>query len=334
MNRYSIILPVYNGGDYFKESVYSILSQTYTAFDLHVLDNHSTDGSSEWIAALKDPRIKMYRSENFLSMEENWKRILTIPKNEMMTIIGHDDLFHADYLSTINDLVEKYPDASLYQSHFRFINANGDFIRPCQRMEEKQSIEEFMISIFTHTIDTMGTGYLMRSSDYHRIGGIHPLPNLLFADHKLWFDLTAISYKATASAECFSYRLHENISKTTNPVKYIRAFYMFMDYLNEFKTTSGEINEVIRKYAPGYISYYCSSLSHRLLKTPVAQREGMTVHEFIEECRKYADKLSPGSNFEPEKQFKIRLARQIDDNSILRNAFLLFKKFYKKPIYS
>ena len=49
MNRYSIILPVYNGGEYFKECVFSILSQTYACFDLHVLDNHSTDGSSEWI---------------------------------------------------------------------------------------------------------------------------------------------------------------------------------------------------------------------------------------------------------------------------------------------
>ena len=80
MNRYSIILPVYNGGEYFKECVFSILSQTYACFDLHVLDNHSTDGSSEWIKTLKDPRIKIYRSESFLSMEENWKRILDIPK--------------------------------------------------------------------------------------------------------------------------------------------------------------------------------------------------------------------------------------------------------------
>ena len=201
-------------------------------------------------------------------------------------------------------------------------------------MDETQSIEEFMISIFTHKIDTMGTGYMMRSSDYHLVGGIHPLPNLLFADHKLWFDITAISYKATEKEECFSYRLHENISKTTNPVKYIRAFYMFMDYLNEFKNQSAGVKGVIEKHAPDYISYYCSSLSHRLLKTPVSLREGMTVHEFIEQCRKYAQLLSPGSDFQPEKQFRIRIAKQIDDNSFLRSAFLLFKKFYKKPIYS
>lgn len=334
MNRYSIILPVYNGGEYFKESVFSIISQSYTGFDLHILDNCSTDGSSEWIRSLKDSRIKVYRSERFLSMEENWKRILTIPKNELMTIIGHDDLLHAHYLSAMNEFIEKHPDASLYQSHFRFINAKGDFIKTCQPMDEIQSIEEFMISIFTHKIDTMGTGYMMRSADYETVGGIHPFPNLLFADHKLWFDLTAISYKATLNEECFSYRLHENISKTTNPVKYIKAFYTFMDNLAEFKNRSAGINDVIQKYGPDYISYYCGSLSHRLLKTPVENREGMTVHEFIQQCRHYGQILSPGSDFEPEKKFRIRIARQIDDNRILRNAFLLFKKFYKKPIYS
>ena len=52
-NRYSIILPVRNGGDYAKECVKGILSQTYSDFNLLVLDNNSNDGTLEWIKSIK-----------------------------------------------------------------------------------------------------------------------------------------------------------------------------------------------------------------------------------------------------------------------------------------
>src|SRR5437868_2299364 len=113
MKKFSIILPVYNGGDYVKECVQSILSQSLPEFNLHVLDNLSTDGTAEWIDSLKDERIKIYRSEKFLSMEQNWQRALAIDKNEMMTLIGHDDVLHANYLETMQALIEKHPQASL-----------------------------------------------------------------------------------------------------------------------------------------------------------------------------------------------------------------------------
>src|SRR4029078_5164379 len=125
--KYSLILPVYNGGEYVKECVQSILSQSFSQFNLHVLDNYSTDGTLEWLSSLKDERIKIYPAERFLPMEENWQRILSIPRNEMMTIIGHDDLLDSNYLASMDAFIQKHPDASLYQAHFRFIDQQGKF---------------------------------------------------------------------------------------------------------------------------------------------------------------------------------------------------------------
>jgi glycosyltransferase involved in cell wall biosynthesis len=331
---YSIILPVRNGGEYVKGCVTSILSQPFSDFNLHILDNNSNDGTLEWIKSLNDKRIKIYPSETSLSMEENWGRIVSIPKNEFMTMIGHDDILDKDYLSVINELIRKYPNASLYQTHFRFINADGNIVRKCKRMPETQSVSEFMESIFTNTLDTMGTGYMMRSSDYDELGGIHPYPNLLFADHELWIRLTAISYKVTANEECFAFRVHESVSRKSVAAKYIQAFFRFMDFLKELQFKDQKVNEVIKTHIPGYIRYYCRSLSHRLLRTPEPQREGITVTSFIEQCKKYADELAPANQFYPYKQFNIRLAKMIDNNILSRRLYLLFKKIFKKPIYS
>jgi glycosyltransferase involved in cell wall biosynthesis len=61
--RYSIILPVKNGGEYVKKSINSILRQELDTFNLIVLDNNTTDGATEWINSLKDNRINLYKSE-------------------------------------------------------------------------------------------------------------------------------------------------------------------------------------------------------------------------------------------------------------------------------
>ena len=45
----SILLPVYNAGIYLQESVESILKQTYTEFELLILDDGSTDGCTDFL---------------------------------------------------------------------------------------------------------------------------------------------------------------------------------------------------------------------------------------------------------------------------------------------
>src|SRR5688500_2103522 len=98
MKKYSIILPVRNGGNYFKECVRSILEQTNQDFNLVVLDNSSTDQTLEWIESPEDSRIIIHRSESSLTIVESWARIRKIEKGEFMTMIGHDDLLHSNYL--------------------------------------------------------------------------------------------------------------------------------------------------------------------------------------------------------------------------------------------
>ena len=104
MGKFSIILPVKNGGEYLKLCVKSILGQTCQDFNLIILDNNSQDGSLQWISSLGDPRIVIHPSSKSLTIEENWGRIKNIAKNEYMTMIGHDDILHEFYLEEMDKL--------------------------------------------------------------------------------------------------------------------------------------------------------------------------------------------------------------------------------------
>jgi glycosyltransferase involved in cell wall biosynthesis len=332
--KYSIILPVKNGGEYVKECVDSILAQTFPGFNLHVLENCSNDGTTEWLQTLKDERIIVIPSEKSLSIEENWARILSINKNEFMTIIGHDDLLDKNYLQTMNDLIEQHPDASLYQTHFRFINAKGNFIRHCKPMDEKQTAAEFLSSFLQRNIDVNGTGFMMRSKDYNVIGGIPLYPNLLFADFELWIKASEISYKRTSLKECFLFRLHKSTTTISADIKMQNAFKQFIYFLQALKNKNAEFDNVIRNDAIGFIQFWCKGLTHRLMRTPKSKRNNLSVALFLSECKQYADILVPGNNFNPLKDVSIRVAKQIDKFSFSRSLFLLFKKIYSKPILS
>jgi glycosyltransferase involved in cell wall biosynthesis len=330
--KFSIILPVKNGGEYVKECVQSILAQTYTDFTLHILENKSTDGTAEWLQTLNDERIVIIPSEMSLSIEENWARILSIQRNEFMTIIGHDDLLDANYLQVMNDLIDQYPDASLYQTHFRFIDAKGNFIRHCIPMKEKLSAAQFLSKFLQRNIDVNGTGFMLRSFDYNTVKGIPPYPNLLFADFELWINISRLAHIAISPAECFSFRLHQSTTAISADIKMQNAFETFILFLHSLQLQSIEFDNEIKTHALEYIQVWCKGLAHRLLRTPKSKRDNLTVALFLNNCKQYANMLLPDNNFNPSANNSIRLAKLIDNFSISRNLFLIFKKIYSKPI--
>jgi glycosyltransferase involved in cell wall biosynthesis len=326
MNKFSIILPVRNGGEYVKECVRSILAQSLTNFNLHVLDNCSTDDSVAWIESLHDNRIIIYRSDRDLSIEESWGRIKDIPKNEFMTMIGHDDLLYPNYLQEMDALITKHPKATLYQTHFTYINETGALIRSCLPMDEVQYGHEFLAFQFTKILESTGTGYLMRSLDFDAAGGMPvDYPNLLFADYSLWAHLALAGYKATSLKECFSYRLHQSTSRVTNGALYQQAFSRYVQFLKESMQKDQGIKEVINRYGLLFLLYYCESLAHRLLKTPVSQRS-LKVEDWVAKCETFAADLIPGQSFRPREVFRIRIAIQLDQSAFGRGIFNIYKK--------
>lgn len=248
-----------------------------------------------------------------------------------MTLIGHDDLLHNNYLETMKALIDKYPDASLYQAHFIYIDGKGQAIRKCKPMAETESAEEFLNKFLKDEIDVMGTGFMMRSADYDTIGGIPNYPNLLFADFELWLNLTALKYKATSRVECFSFRIHSSTTAISPDLKFQRAFKQFIQFLKNMGDQKESIRSVVRENAGGFLLKYCQGLTHRLLRTPRENRDNLTVKELVKDCRELAGSLSI-EEFKPERIPSIRIAIMLDKYAWSRNLFLFFKKIHPKPL--
>src|SRR4029079_16931845 len=75
--RYSILLPTRNGIRYLPHAIDSVLSQSFQDFELIVSDNHSGDGTAEYLTKLSDPRLVRLKPDAELSMTHHFEFILS-----------------------------------------------------------------------------------------------------------------------------------------------------------------------------------------------------------------------------------------------------------------
>lgn len=236
--KFSIFLPVRNGMPYITDAVKSVLNQTYDKFELHIMDNNSSDGTLEWCQSINDTRVKVSTSLNSLSIEDSWGRILELNKNEFITMFAHDDILLPNFLKNINNLINLYPDANLYQVNGELIDHRGSLIRECRSINEIETSWEYLQARFSGNRDVFGTGYVMRGDKYDSLGGIPKFDKLSFADDALWVMLLDDGYKACCKIKSIQIRVHENSVSATNPSNwygFLVAINQFAEFLDKYE---------------------------------------------------------------------------------------------------
>lgn len=123
----SVCIPAYNSAETIRETVASVLSQTYGNLELIIVDDQSKDTTWEVIKELadQDERIKIYLNQQNLGMAGNWNRCLELCSGEYIKLLCADDLIHETLIEREVALMEEYPQALLVQTDTRFIDING-----------------------------------------------------------------------------------------------------------------------------------------------------------------------------------------------------------------
>ena len=107
--RYSILIPSRNGGKYLPTCVQSIIEQHYDNYELVISDDHSDDGTKEYLATLKHKNIRVVEPPQHLSMAEHWEWVLAHATGEWMIFVGQDDGLQP-YFFTLADKLTRLAD--------------------------------------------------------------------------------------------------------------------------------------------------------------------------------------------------------------------------------
>jgi len=221
---FSIVLPVRNGAQYLRQTIDSVLEQTYTRWELVILENASTDQTVSIIQTYTDRRISMIRAPSALSIEDNWARIPGLDLQGYVTFISHDDLIYPGFLDEMARLIQAEPGASLYQTSYHFIDESGQIIREAKAGPPREQAREMIQDIHSFNRESVSVGYVARRDDFKAVGGFPKYPGLLFADLILWYRLVALSYKASSPQRLAAFRLHQhNATRSSQLVNYYQA---------------------------------------------------------------------------------------------------------------
>lgn len=251
-SRFTFVIPVYNGMPYIKDCIESIFAQSYKNYNICVLENNSSDGTYEYLKELNNPLINIIRSEETLSIEENWARILNCPKSEFMVFACSDDTFYPYFLDTVVDLIEKYPDASLYRTRFTVIDEFNRITGVSNDPPEIMTAYDMLKGLLRQTYSSTVAGYITRSNDYEKVGGIDCVNKLAYSDDILFNKLASISYLATSPLYACSYRRHsKTTSSNTDDNTLKNAFIHYFEYIKSLNNP--KMNKIVKRYIYRYL---------------------------------------------------------------------------------
>lgn len=123
----SVGLPVYNGARYLRQTLDSLLAQTYQNYEIIISDNASED-ETEAICRVyeaRDPRVRYYRSEQNKGPFWNYKRVYELASGEYFMWHAHDDLRDPRCLSLCVDAFCRNPNAVMCCMDVTVIDENG-----------------------------------------------------------------------------------------------------------------------------------------------------------------------------------------------------------------
>uniref|UniRef100_A0A7V3N525 Glycosyltransferase n=1 Tax=candidate division CPR3 bacterium TaxID=2268181 RepID=A0A7V3N525_UNCC3 len=150
MPKVSVFLITYNRVNLVGEAIEAILNQTYGDFELIIMDNGSTDGTSEFVnSKFKDRRIRMHRNE--INSRTYVNLTFEIASGDYMLITHDDDMMAPNMLEREVKILDKYPDVVLVASNITIIDLNhrivwkkGVKIEEDKVFERGEFIESFL----------------------------------------------------------------------------------------------------------------------------------------------------------------------------------------------
>ena len=149
----SVIMNCHNGEEFLRESVHSIINQTFTDWELIFFDNVSSDRSLEIIKSFNDQRIKVFKSQNFLNLYHARNEALKKINGKYICFLDTDDLWKNDKLEQQVEFLEKNKNFIMVYSNFYTLKDGKKFIQYKNKLPEgnitKYLLKKYTIGILT-----------------------------------------------------------------------------------------------------------------------------------------------------------------------------------------
>ena len=309
MPRFSVTIPAYKI-KFLKETIKSVLDQSYEEFELIVVDDCSPENLKSVVDLFPDERIRYYRNEKncgAVDVVDNWNICLKYCKGDYVICTGDDDRLLPCCLEEYSKLIDKYPDLNVYHAWTQIIDEKGNVTKVLEPRPEWESVFAMTYYRWTKRRQFIGD-FCYRTEHLRENGGYYKLPLAWMSD-----DITAARAAmekgvANTLVPCFEYRISSvTISKSTSLTEIklnasIKGHRWYQDFLSRVNTS--ELTETDK--------WFCNTALSIIKKTRERRMLGEIVNDIKSKPLRFFVWLNRCSNFEISKRSYLkRVCQQI-----------------------
>ena len=213
MKKVSIVLPTFNGSRFIKESIESVLSQTYTNLELIIVNDSSTDNTYDICRnyLLKDSRIKLISNKTNLKLPASLNKGFSIATGEYLTWTSDDNMYKKNAIEVMVNYLEKNIETDMVSCNADYIDEEENIIGTSK---ESLTWRKTFAMAFLGNITAC---FLYRKRVLDSVG-TYNIKTFLVEDYDYWCRIAINGKIDYIDDSLYYYRFHEN-SLTTNNSK-------------------------------------------------------------------------------------------------------------------
>ena len=247
MPKVSVILPAYNAEKYIKEAVDSILGQTFTDFELIIINDCSKDSTEQILLSYTDPRLVYVKNEQNLGVAGTLNKGLSLAKGTYIARMDADDI----------SLPQRFEKQVAYLDAHEKVAVLGTAVElfgegmPPQVRQFSQVPEQMKVDLF-FSCGLAHPSIMMRTEVIRKLGG-YDMAFEGLEDYELWCRVAREHQVTTLPEVLFRYRVHPGqVTKNPSEEYLTRMRKLKKRQLEELgMETGGEMEEIYVRYCLG-----------------------------------------------------------------------------------
>jgi len=201
--KVTVFIPVYNREEYVGEAIESILAQTFSDFEILLVDDGSTDTSVEKIRAFSDPRIRLVCNDRNLGIPKTRNKGVELARGQYMAMLDSDDRAFPNRLEKQVGFLDHHPEYAQVGSWCQMMDKDGT---PLKKIKRQPVLSEDIHAQFLFRCAMSNRSIMARTAILREYGYRNDFPRC--QDYELHVRLTK-RYKVANLPECLVYgRIH------------------------------------------------------------------------------------------------------------------------------
>jgi len=186
--KVTVLMPAYNAEKYIGEAIASVLNQSFTDFELLIINDGSTDSTQKIIHSFRDKRIVLINQQN-KGVSAALNVGLKAARADYIARFDADDVCHPDRLKIQYEFITSYPQYTIIGSTADYIDASGHFMFTHQlagHLNEEIQQLKYSVCPFIHSSVLYKKDVVITNGGYNENA-------YTYEDHFLWASMQPVA---------------------------------------------------------------------------------------------------------------------------------------------